>query len=185
VTQIIRAGYERLNAFVGRGLEYFDWLAGECAPVDEITDLTAVVTDLVAKAAEDGANGAQVRVTVPPGACPIRGGTPALATCLQALLDNAHKFSPAPARITVTLTVADGRAVATVTDHGRGFPPALAQELFRPFTVLDTLHHAKGTGLSLALAAAIVQAHGGSVQAASGGLDQGATFTIELPLATP
>lgn len=30
VTAIIRAGYERLNGFVGRGLEYFDWLAGEC-----------------------------------------------------------------------------------------------------------------------------------------------------------
>ena len=58
----------------------------------------------------------------------------------------------------------------------------MAQEIFRPFTVLDTLHHAKGTGLSLALAA-IIQAHGGSMHAASDGLDQGARFTIELPRA--
>src|SRR5690606_24305950 len=106
-----------------------------------------------------------------------------LATCIEALLDNARKFSPPPARVTVTLACGDGRAALTVTDHGRGFPPALAEELFRPFTVLDTLHHAKGTGLSLALAAAIVQAHGGRARAASAGLDQGATFTLELPLA--
>jgi len=179
VAAIIRAGYERLNGFVGRGLEYFDWLAGECAPVDEITDLAALVTSLAAKMPDE----TQCRVTVPPAPCPVRGGTPALATCIETLLDNARKFSPQPARITVTLTAADGRATIGVTDHGRGFPPALAQELFRPFTVLDTLHHAKGTGLSLALSAAIVQAHGGTIHAASTGLDQGATFTIDLPLA--
>lgn len=179
VATIIRAGYERLNGFVARGLEYFDWLAGECAPVDEITDLTALVTSLAAKIAGE----AECRVTVPDAPCPVRGGTPALATCVETLLDNARKFSPSPARIAVTLTAADGRATIAVTDSGRGFPPALAQELFRPFTVLDTLHHAKGTGLSLALSAAIVQAHGGTIHAASNGLDQGATFTIDMPLA--
>ncbi len=179
VATIIRAGYERLNGFVARGLEYFDWLAGECAPVDEITDLTALVTSLAAKTPPE----AQCKVAVPAAPCPVRGGTPALATCIETLLDNARKFSAAPARITVTLTATDGRATIGVTDHGRGFPPALAQELFRPFTVLDTLHHAKGTGLSLALSAAIVQAHGGTIRAASAGIDQGATFTLELPLA--
>ena len=40
ITDIIRTGYERLNGFVGRGLEYFDWLAVS-APVDELTDLRA------------------------------------------------------------------------------------------------------------------------------------------------
>lgn len=179
VATIIRAGYERLNGFVARGLEYFDWLAGECAPVDEITDLTALVSSLTAKNAGE----ARCQVTVPGAPCLVRGGTPALATCVETLLDNARKFSPTPARITVTLTATDGRATIGVTDEGRGFPPALAQELFRPFTVLDTLHHAKGTGLSLALSAAIVQAHGGSIRAASAGIDQGATFTIDLPLA--
>ena len=185
VTEIIRAGYERLNGFVARGLEYFDWLAGECAPVDELTDVGALVTTLVgAMPAFDGGR-AECRVAVPAAPCPVRGGAPALATCIRALLDNAVKFSGATARVTVTVTGTDGRVAVTVRDQGRGFPPALAQELFRPFTVLDTLHHAKGTGLSLALAAAIIQAHGGSAHATSPGLDQGATFTLELPLAAP
>ena len=185
VTAIIRAGYERLNGFVTRGLEYFDWLAGECAPLDELTDVGALVTRLVrtTPAFDDGR--AECRVAVPAEPCPVRGGAPALATCIQALLDNAVKFSRGGARVTVTVTCAHERVTVTVRDQGRGFPPALAQELFRPFTVLDTLHHDKGTGLSLALAAAIIQAHGGSAHATSPGLDQGATFTLELPIATP
>ncbi len=181
IMDIMRSGYERLNGFVGRGLEYFDWLAGECAPLDELTDLTALVAELVGKLPRT----AECRLSVPATPCPVRGGAPALATCVQALLDNAIKFSPGTPRVTVILTVVDGnKARLLVTDEGRGFPPALAEEIFRPFTVLDTLHHAKGTGLSLALTAAIIQAHGGHVAAASTGLDQGASFTIDLPAAT-
>jgi signal transduction histidine kinase len=185
VTEIIRTGYERLNAFVARGLEYFDWLAGECAPLDEVTDLGALVGKLIADTPAFASGGAECRLIVPLDPCPVHGGAPALATCVQALLDNAVKFSAAPARVTVKLVCSGGRAVLEVGDQGRGFPPALAEELFRPFTVLDTLHHAKGTGLSLALAAAITQAHRGSVRAVSAGIDRGATFTIELPLARP
>lgn len=185
VTEIIRAGYERLNGFVTRGLEYFDWLAGECSPVDELTDVGALVTRLVSAMPAFADGRTECRVDVPSEPCPVRGGAPALATCVQALLDNAAKFGGDRGLVSVTVARADGRVTVSVADRGRGFPPALAQELFRPFTVLDTLHHAKGTGLSLALAAAIVQAHGGSTRATSSGLDQGATFTLELPAAAP
>lgn len=185
VTEIIRAGYERLNGFVTRGLEYFDWLAGECAPVDELTDLGALVATVVGRTAGLDAGRGECRVVTTPDPCLVRGGAPALATCVQALLDNAVKFSTSAPRVTVTIAPADERVRVIVSDQGRGFPPALAQEIFRPFTVLDTLHHAKGTGLSLALAAAIIQAHGGSAHATSPGLDQGATFTLDLPVAMP
>jgi signal transduction histidine kinase len=180
VVEIMRTGYERLNGFVARGLEYFDWLAGERAPLDETTDLTALVAHLVGTLPPT----AQCRSTLPGAACRVRGGAPALATCVQALLDNAVKFANGAPRVTVVLAVVDGTARLVVTDEGRGFPPALAEEIFRPFTVLDTLHHAKGTGLSLALTAAIIQAHGGRVAAASAGLDRGASFTLELPTAS-
>jgi signal transduction histidine kinase len=185
VTAIIRAGYERLNGFVTRGLEYFDWLAGECAPVDEVTDVGALVARLVSAMPAFQGGDIECHVAVPAEPCLVRGAAPALATCIQALLDNAWKFGGGRGRVAVTVRHADRRVTVEVRDQGRGFPPALAQELFRPFTVLDTLHHAKGTGLSLALAAAIIQAHGGSAQATSPGLDQGATFTLELPTAKP
>jgi signal transduction histidine kinase len=184
-TEIIRTGYERLNGFVTRGLEYFDWLAGECAPVDEVTDVAALVTRLVSAMPTFADGGIECRVTTPVEPCPVRGGAPALATCVQALLDNAVKFGNGRGPVDVIVGRTDERVTIVVRDAGRGFPPALAQEIFRPFTVLDTLHHAKGTGLSLALATAILQAHGGTAWAASPGLDQGATFTLELPAAQP
>lgn len=183
ITDIIRTGYERLNGFVTRGLEYFDWLAGECAPVDESTDLGALVPTLVAATPGLAVPGAECRVVVPPAACTVRGAAPALATCIQALLDNAVKFAKGAPRVVVTVARVAEHVRVEVADRGRGFPPALAEEIFRPFTVLDTLHHAKGTGLSLALAAAIIQAHGGTAAATSPGLDGGATFTLTLPAA--
>lgn len=185
ITDIIRTGYERLNGFVARGLEYFDWLAGECTPVDELTDVGALAAKLVTATPSLAQPGVECRVDLPRDPCLVRGGAPALATCIQALLDNAAKFATGPAQVVVRVVREDQRVRIEVIDRGRGFPPALAQELFRPFTVLDTLHHAKGTGLSLALAAAIIQAHGGSARAESPGIDGGATFTLELPAAVP
>ncbi len=145
VTEIIRTGYERLNGFVTRGLEYFDWLAGECAPVDELTDLGALVASLVAGMPALASGRAVCRVDVPSASCLVRGGAPALATCVQALLDNAVKFGGDLPHVTVSVARAGDRVRVAVGDRGRGFPPALAQELFRPFTVLDTLHHAKAS----------------------------------------
>ena len=61
----------------------------------------------------------------------------------------------------------------------------MGPELFRPSTVIDTLHHCEGTVLSLAKTAAMVEAHGGCIQAQSEGRGQGATFVLELPLHRP
>jgi signal transduction histidine kinase len=184
VTEIIRAGYQRLNDFVGRGLEYFDWLAGECTPADQLTDLAALVRELVAGMPELGADATTYTTTLPAEPCRVRGAAAPLATCIRSLLENAVKFSSPPAHVVITLEETNGTATLIVSDRGRGFPPALAPELLRPFTVLDTLHHARGTGLSLALSAAILQAHGGAIRAESEGLDRGARFTVTLPVAT-
>jgi len=74
-----------------------------------------------------------------------------------------------------------GRVTLSVIDHGKGFPPAWENELFRPFTITDSMHHGQGTALNLAKAAAMVEAYGGSIRAHSAGENQGATFTVELP----
>jgi len=72
----------------------------------------------------------------------------------------------------------------TITDRGQGFPSELARELFRPFTITNPLHHSRGTGLSLALASAIVETYGGTIRAESPGPGQGASFIVELPTAS-
>ncbi len=71
----------------------------------------------------------------------------------------------------------------TVSDTGIGIKAEDLPKLFRPFTQLDaslTRKH-QGTGLGLALTKKLVELHGGTIQAESGGPGQGSTFTVILP----
>jgi signal transduction histidine kinase len=75
----------------------------------------------------------------------------------------------------------------SVTDTGIGIKTEDLPKLFRPFTQLDaslTRKH-QGTGLGLALTKKLVELHGGTIQAESGGPGQGSTFTVILPLEGP
>ncbi len=100
---------------------------------------------------------------------------------LGTLLDNALQHTPAGGRVTVTLGHgADPTAAITVADTGRGFDPAHAELLFRRFH--RESRETPGSGLGLTIARALVEAHGGTLTAASPGPDLGSTFTITLPL---
>ena len=76
-------------------------------------------------------------------------------------------------------------AVLSVQDTGRGIAPEVLPHLFRPFRQFPRPEAGGGLGLGLALVKGIVELHGGRVTAASPGLGQGSTFTIELPLGPP
>ena len=97
------------------------------------------------------------------------------------LCSNALKFSEREKRVRVRVGAEGGCVRLTVTDHGRGFAPEMGPEVLRPFTIANVMHHSQGTGLNLALASAIVASYGGKLSAASRGVNQGATFTVELP----
>ena len=77
-----------------------------------------------------------------------------------------------------------GQAILTVRDTGTGIAPELLPRLFQAFSQADsTLDRSKGgLGLGLALVKGLVEMHGGSVSAASGGPGEGAAFTVALPL---
>ena len=94
------------------------------------------------------------------------------------LIENAIKFTPAGSPISL-LAVGDGKSVrVTVADRGPGIPKEDRRRLFQPFERGSTA--VAGTGLGLAVADAIVQAHGGRMwvsQSPAGG----AAFTFELP----
>ena len=69
-----------------------------------------------------------------------------------------------------------------VTDTGRGVAPGDLETIFERFFRVDH-HFSDGTGVGLAIAKLIVEAHAGRIVASSNGLGEGSTFTIELPRA--
>jgi two-component system CheB/CheR fusion protein len=107
-----------------------------------------------------------------------------IAQVLTNLLANAINFTPRGGKATVTVSSADAAAVLSVTDTGTGIDPELLPRLFDPFMQADrpAPGSSAGLGLGLALVKGLVELHGGSVSARSGGRDKGAEFVVRLPL---
>jgi two-component system sensor histidine kinase KdpD len=101
---------------------------------------------------------------------------------LSQLLDNAAKYSPAGTRITVTATVQGEMLVTSVADEGPGIDSADQSMIFDKFyRGRSQRYKVQGTGMGLAIAKAIVEAHGGAISLVSQP-GHGAVFSFTLPL---
>jgi signal transduction histidine kinase/ActR/RegA family two-component response regulator len=100
------------------------------------------------------------------------------------LLSNAIKFTRAQGRIELRLERAGTHAHIVVRDNGRGIAPAFLPHVFERFRQADTgtTRASGGLGIGLALVRHLVEAHGGTVEAASAGDGLGARFTLRLPV---
>jgi PAS domain S-box-containing protein len=109
------------------------------------------------------------------------------AQVIANLLDNASKFSPEGVPVCMEASLDGDWVVIRVTDQGDGIAPELLPGVFDLFTQAQgTLDRSTGgLGIGLALVKALVEQHGGTVEAASDGLGRGATFTVRLPLRLP
>ncbi len=99
------------------------------------------------------------------------------------LLQNAVKYSPAPAQIDLSVNAQGKQIIIRVEDHGIGIPEADLPHIFNRFYTVDKARSRKfgGTGLGLSIVKTIVQKHKGTIQVASQ-LGHGTTFTISLPV---
>jgi signal transduction histidine kinase len=103
------------------------------------------------------------------------------------LVSNAIKFTPEGGRIGIAVRRADGAGELQVRDSGIGIEPAFFPYLFERFRQGDAsmTREQGGLGLGLAITRHLVELHGGTISAESGGPGHGACFTVRLPLATP
>jgi CheY-like chemotaxis protein len=102
------------------------------------------------------------------------------------LLSNAIKFSSFDTTIRASLSGLGQYAQFTLTDQGEGISPDFLPHVFERFAQGESQgrrRHA-GLGLGMAISRNIVEAHGGLLRAASPGKGMGATFMLQLPLAT-
>jgi CheY-like chemotaxis protein len=96
------------------------------------------------------------------------------------------KFTPHGGTVAVRLGRDDSHVELQVRDSGEGIAAEFLPQLFERFRQADasTQRPHGGLGLGLALVRQLVELHGGKVAATSEGLGKGATFTVQLPLAT-
>jgi len=111
----------------------------------------------------------------------VNGNEVQLRQVLINLLENALKFTPRKGSIALSLERNEHQAMVTVTDTGMGIPPEDLPRLFERFHRGRNSSAFPGNGLGLAIVKAIVDIHGGTVEANSDGKDAGSVFTITLP----
>lgn len=158
------------------------------ARLDERQDLELAeldIADLVVNAVNDVAVSAPNhlwRTDAPDDPVWIRGDRAKLHQAIANLLANARDHTPEGTTVSVTVTTAT-QLLLTVSDDGPGIGADLLPHLFERFVRADKSRsrEAGNSGLGLAIAASIVEAHGGAITAASG--SGATTFTITLPLA--
>ncbi len=104
---------------------------------------------------------------------------------LTNLLSNALRHTPAGGTVTVGARREGGEVVLRVTDDGEGIPADQLPHVFERFFRGDGARSRdrSGSGIGLTISRAIVDAHGGSITAASAGPGRGATFSVTLPAA--
>jgi signal transduction histidine kinase len=118
----------------------------------------------------------------------VLGDSTRLQQILWNLIRNAIKFTPPGGRIAVrTADAPDGWVLVDVIDNGIGIAPEKLSRIFDAFEQggPDVAARFGGLGLGLAIAQGLAEAHGGKISAFSAGLDQGATFTVRLPVESP
>jgi signal transduction histidine kinase len=107
-----------------------------------------------------------------------------LAQVLGNLLDNALRHTPAGGHVTLTADRVGAEVVFTVADDGEGIAAQHLPHVFERFYRADAARQRGrgGSGIGLAIAKALIEAHGGTIRAVSPGLAAGTTFTVSVPI---
>lgn len=148
----------------------------------DLVALAGTAIDTIRPAAE--ARGITIERRLDSGSLPTAGDPDRLQQVIWNLLSNAVKFTPPGGTVTLTLARRGEVDEMTVSDTGIGIEPAFLPNVFDSFRQADataTRAHG-GLGLGLSIARHLVEIHGGTITACSQGRDQGATFTVRLPV---
>jgi two-component system, OmpR family, sensor histidine kinase KdpD len=101
---------------------------------------------------------------------------------IRQLVDNAVRYSPPAAPLTVRAGRSADSVVIGIRDHGPGIAPEERAHVFEKYYRGSTSSKARGTGLGLAIAREIARAHGGEVWLETSS-PQGSEFCLSLPFA--
>lgn len=154
----------------------------ELCAVDEI--IAAALTR-----AEPRTRDHQVEVWIEDELPRVKVDEPAVAEVIYILVDNAAKYSPSGSTIRVNAQPRGNAVYVSVEDEGPGIQTELRERVFERFfrATRDgdlSDRRAAGSGMGLAIAHGIVQAHGGRIWIEDAAGNTGAKFVVELPAQT-
>ena len=174
-----------LTQIVGDILDVSRIISGKIRLSVQPVDLPRVVSDAV-ETLLPAADARQIRVQtiLDPRAAPISGDPDRLQQVVWNLVSNAVKFTPKEGLVQVRLERVNSHVEIVVSDNGIGISPEFLPHIFERFRQEDsgTTREYGGIGLGLAIVRHLVELHGGTIHAVSGGHDTGATFRVRLPL---
>jgi CheY-like chemotaxis protein len=129
--------------------------------------------------------GHELAVTLPHEPIWLDADPTRLTQVLLDLLNNAAKYTPRGGRVAIAASARNGVALVVVRDNGIGIPAEHLAGVFEMFSQVEpALERSQGgLGIGLALARGLVELHGGSIEARSGGPGLGSKFTVCLPMA--
>lgn len=153
----------------------------EVQRIDVATVVRAAI-ETVKPAAE--AKGVRLQPVLDALAGPVSGDPNRLQQVFWNLLTNAIKFTPKGGRVQVLLERVNSHLELSVIDTGEGIAPEFLPFVFDRFRQADggTTRRHTGLGLGLAIVKQLVELHGGTVRAKSGGPGLGSSFIVSLPL---
>lgn len=183
--QVMLTQTERLARLIEQLLELSRLESGELPLLREETPLAPLVTQVLSEievARSD--RGVVVESEVPIDLPPVDADRERVHQVLFNLVDNAVRFTPSGGAVTVSAQRHNGSVEVRVADTGSGIPPEHLPRLFERFYRADPARSREdgGTGIGLAIARSVVEAHGGHIRAESE-LGAGSVFTFDLPVA--
>jgi PAS domain S-box-containing protein len=181
--EIIRDEGERLRRLIDALLDLRQLGDGTTGSKQDVVDIAELLEEQVERFAER-TSGHELVLDLAGRPLAVVGERGRLEQVVVNLISNAIKYSPAGGEVTVRGERENGTIQVGVTDRGLGIPAAQQEQIFAKFFRVDAPDRStiSGSGLGLALAREIVEAHGGAIgfESTEG---RGSTFHFRLPAA--
>ncbi len=186
--EVIRHNLELEARLIDDLLDVMRIIRGKLPYQFEVVDLNTQITralEICGNEAE--AKGLQLTADLTATEHHVLADAARLQQVLWNLIKNAVKFTPKHGKITIQTRGGPGGLYVDVVDNGIGIDPKILPLIFNAFEQGEDAITRRfgGLGLGLAISRSIIEGHNGRLTVSSPGRDQGAKFTIELPLTAP
>lgn len=178
---IINEEADRLNRLVAEVLEMVRIEAGKLHPEKKPHDVSEIIHATLAEL-KPVLHDRPVEVRLQDALPEAEVDFDFIQQVLKQLLDNALKYSPPGSPLTLSARSGEGRIVVSVADRGSGIDEPQQMRVFdKFFRAREHRFRVPGTGMGLAIAKGIVEAHGGKIWVTSEP-GQGSVFSFSLPV---